>query len=474
MLRPYQIDAREQLRANYARGIMRQILKLPTGAGKTVVFSDLIQSAVAKGTKCVMAVAGRQLVDQASERLFRENVFHGVLMANHWNKKPGAPVQVCSIDTLNARSKYPFADHDGKVFVVVDECHLATSPKFKKFLEQYPRAHVLGVTATPWTREPLNHVGEVCVSPISMKELVAQNFLVPCRYFAPSTPDLKGVKKQNGDYVSSQLEERMNTLTGDIVSHWRTYADNRPTLLFACNIHHSESLVRAFNEAGIGAEHIEASDSFAKRKAAIDRLKRGEIRILSNVGVLCTGVDIPFVSCIIMARPTHSYNLFVQQAGRGTRICPETGKENFILLDHAGNVLRHGFIDDEPEVELGGRLKEKVHGDEPVRCKSCLQIYVRGDGPACPFCGASQSTGGGERTTAEQVDGILAEISNLPEAAQIQITFNRLKAQQKKFGLKRGWLFYQMRDRYGEDIANLFVPKRKVPPWLLGESHSAS
>ena len=137
------------------------------------------------------------------------------------------------------------------------------------------------------------------------------------KYFAPSSPDLKGVRTQNGDYVTDQLEERMSTLTGDLVPHWVELAENRPTIAFAVNIKHSLNIVSQFNKAGIAAEHIEGDHSFDERMAAIERLKNGTIKILSNVGVLCTGVDMPFVSALLDARPTQSYNLYVQRAGRG-------------------------------------------------------------------------------------------------------------------------------------------------------------
>ncbi len=458
--RPYQEQAISEIRNHFKSGRKKVILHLATGAGKTWIFSLILKSAAAKGTRCILAVRGRQLVDQASYRLTRENVEHGVKMSNDWRKNPKALVQICSIDTLSSRNEYPPAD-----LVIIDECHMAISEGYRKFCDQYPNAFFLGVTATPWTIEPLTHVGTSLVEPITMQELIDQNFLVKPRYFGPFTPDLVGVQKSKGDYVASQLETRMSTLTGDIIGHWKQYGENRPTILFACNISHSLSLVSEFRANGVNAEHIEGNHSFAQRKDAIARLERGEISILSNCGVLCTGVDIPFVSCIVMARPTYSYNLFIQQCGRGTRICE--GKSDFLIFDHAGNIRRHGFITDERDVDLDGRKKEKLPGDEPQQCKVCYAIFERGL-DACPECGAAAKNlgGGGGDRQAVNVPGDLIEILKLTKEQEIEQFITRLKETAKKRGYKRGWTYFQFKEKYGEALANQYFPKRVLPPWL--------
>lgn len=458
-LRPYQIKADQEIKAHFRAGRKKVLLRMATGAGKTVIFSHVLKSAAAKGTRCVMAVAGRSLVEQAHERLLRENVLHGVQMGNHWAKNPLALVQICSIDTLNARSKYPEAQ-----LVIIDEAHLATSDKFHRFVERYPNAFFLSVTATPYCRESLRHIADVCVSPISMTELIEQGYLVPGRVFAPSTPDLKGLRKQNGEWISSQVEERMNTLTGDIINHWRKLGENRPTIGFACNLTHSIGLAAAFNAAGIPAEHIEGNNSSTERKAAIERLRTGRTKVLFNVGILCTGVDIPFASCGIMARPTESYSLYVQQTGRLTRICADTGKQNYILLDHAGNALKHGFVTDEPEVDLDGRKPKEDMGQAPIRCDNCLQVYEHSE-PRCPHCGHGKPIRRKE-SNVQEVDGTLEEIKELPEAAQISAYFRRLKETQKKRGYKPAWIHFQLRDKYGQEVADTLKPLRKLPPWL--------
>lgn len=452
-------------------------MHLATGGGKTTVFSHILKGLYDRGNNGAMIVRGRQLVDQASERIARDEVRHGVMMANHWRKDPLAPVQVCSIDTLIRRKIYPKAK-----LVVIDEAHLFTSESCVQFMNEYPDSMVLAVTATPWTQESLRHVADVVIHPISVDELMAQGYLVRPRYFAPSVPNLKGVKTVSGDWVQDQLKERMSILSADIVQTWCKLGEGRPTVGFAVNIEHSLEMVDAFNRAGIRAEHIEAKNSRQERAAAIQRLITGQTQVLWNVGILCTGVDIPPLSCIISARPTQSYNLYIQQMGRGTRPVFASGmpidtpeqrleaiaqsqKKDFLILDHAGNIIRHGFITNEPDVDLDGLRKQKLDtGPQPILCPTCYLIY---QGPSCPTCGP--------RPKAERIieveDDELKEISeSMPFAAEVVQFVKRCKDMAKKKGFKRGWVYYQVRDKYGQEVADELFPKRQqptsLPPWL--------
>lgn len=449
MMRPYQTDSINQIRAAWKSGHKKVLLHLATGSGKTHIFSHVLKATAENGKHCAMFVKGIQLVDQASRRLFHEHVPHGVRQGNHWNKNYQAKIQICSIDTLTTRQQFP----DAKV-LVIDEAHLFTSKKCVEFMEHYRDAYILAVTATPYTTESLRHIADEVVSPITMQELIDLGFLVPPRYFAPSEPDMKGVHTRNGDYVNAEIEDRMNVLTGDIVSHWKSIAQGRPTLAFAVNIKHSKDLVAQFNSAGIPAEHVEGDNTFDERKNAIKRLETGEIKILSNVGVFCTGVDIPFASCVLLARPTKSYNLYIQQCGRGTRI-HET-KTDFLILDHAGNVLRHGFITDEPEVDLDGTQIKEKGGIQPRVCGKCFAIFT---GRICHDCGFEMPKA--ESLEVELEPGMLKELVQYPKGMEISLFISRCRETQKKHGYNKWWIYYKVKDRYGEEAADKAFPGKK-------------
>lgn len=462
-LRDYQQQAVDEIRAHYAAGRKRVLLHLATGGGKTHIFSWILKTMSQKGKRSAMVVRGRKLVEQAHQRLVHEGVYHGVHMSNHWLYRPREAVQICSIDTLVSRQIYPEAD-----LIVIDEAHLATSTGYRGFMKRYRDAYVLAVTATPYTDAPLRELVDVVVKPISLRGLIDRGYLVAPRYFCPSVPDLTGVRVSSStkDYVQDQLSERMNktALVGDIVTQWVKFGEGRPTVAFAVTVEHSKHIAESFRNAGIPAEHMEASTPDDERHRILERLKTGETKVVSNVGILCTGVDLPFLSCLILARPTKAYPLYVQQIGRGTRIAP--GKENFLVLDHADNVRRHGFVDDEPEACLDGKFTRGTS-----RVKICKRCYLAYEGSSCPSCGPQEKELAPSGRAIMSIDGELAE---LPRVASADFRMERAReyarekeAEASARGYKAGWVFHQVKQAYGEEIARRIIQTRRIPPWLL-------
>jgi len=474
MLRDYQSKAIELIREQFSLGNKKVLLRLSTGAGKTTIFTEIMKMASANGKKCMMIVRGRSIIDQTHKRMLKDKVHHGVVMANHWCRNPKADIQLASIDTLVSRQNYPNAD-----LIVIDEAHMAISQGYKDAIEMYPDAYVLAVTATPYVKESLRHIADVCISPITTEELMNQGYLVRPRYFAPSAPDMKGVKTIAGEYANLQAQDKMNPLAGDIVETYKKSGENRPAILFAVNINHSEMLCAEFNKAGVKAEAIDAEHDSKERAEAIARLESGETKVLTSVGTLTTGVDIPKVSCLILARPTKSYNLFIQAIGRGTRpvYLPDSDlstkesrlfsiqnsvKKDFIVFDHAGNVTRHGFITQEPDVDLDG-AKKKIIIKSPKTCKKCYLVYFGTDCPACGFVLENK-----KRDIEIDKEKELKEISEMPLVNEIVLFTNRIKAEAKAKGYKRGYVYFKVKDKYGEEVANELFPKRlkPLPKWL--------
>lgn len=388
-------------------------------------------------------------MDQASQRLFRENVPHGVLMNGHWNKKPYEPVQVCSIDTLIARGLRPEAD-----LIIIDEAHMAGSEGYKTFLSDYPDAYMVPVTATPYVDSGLRHLADTIVHPIKMLELVELGYLVKFRYFAPSGPDLSGVRVSNvtKDFVNDELETAMSkgSLTGDIIKHWKELALNRPTIVFAVNIHHSQMLTEKFKQAGIACEHCDADTTDKERQEIIDRLQSGETKVVCNVGILCTGVDIPCVSAIVNARPTKSLNLYIQQSGRGTR--PFNGKNDCLILDHAGNIERHGLPTDEPDVDLDGK-QVGTTGKSTKTCPRCFCVY-RGVGcPECDFVPEPTAS-----LPIEEHPGQLVEMVNVQTDPILRKIEQLLKEQHLK-GYKRGWAYHKLLTHFPYEKCEPHLPE---------------
>jgi superfamily II DNA or RNA helicase len=198
--------------------------------------------------------------------------------------------------------------------VVVDECHHATANTWRTILDAYPNAVILGLTATPCRGDGrgLGVIFETMIECPQVAELIELGFLVKSRVYAPSTPDLRGVEDRHGDYIESQLAERMDRakLVADIVSTWHKLGEQRKTVCFATGVGHSIHLRDRFNEAGVRAEHIDGGTPKDERDATLARLPSGEIEVVTNCMVLTEGWDMPEVACCILARPTKKMGLF--------------------------------------------------------------------------------------------------------------------------------------------------------------------
>lgn len=472
-LRSYQGLAIDLIREEFKKGNRKVVLVMPTGSGKTKVFTHMMKEALKRDFKSVMYVRGRQLVEQAHERLMSENTHHGVYMAGHWARNFHAKIQLASIDTANSRDRYPEA-----YLVIVDEAHMATSQGYKDMVASYPpETYFVSVTATPWMRESLRHIADVYVKPTSFSELMAEGYLIKPRYFGAKPPDFRGLKKSKGEFVTEQLRERMSVLSADIIQTWIEKSERRATLLFAVNVEHSKAIAAEFNKAGIKAEHIDATISLNEREAIIARLKTRETEVITSVRTMTTGVDIPFLGCISDAAPTLSYNLHIQKLGRGTRPTYAPGfdlnttegrlaaiqasdKKDFIILDHAGNLTRHGFMEDEPEICLDG--VEKIDtGRAPKQCKTCYLLYTE---PDCPVCGPIDIPKKEKRQIdiEKEVQLIELNIHDSNTAAELVKFVAQKKEFAKKMGYKNGWVYYQIKEKYGEEVADQIIPNHKT------------
>jgi len=466
-LRPYQKDALEQILKHYKKGERKVLLHLDTGAGKTTIFAEVLKRALDKGSSAIMVVRGRKLVGQASQRLTRESIRHGVLMAGHHADFPNEPIQICSIDTVRSRGLLPKAD-----IIVYDEAHMATSQSYHDFVKNYPSAYHLPVTATPYLDKSLRHIANVVVRPIGMKQLIEQGYLVKARYFAPTDVDLSGCRTQQTkdgiDYVIKDIEGVVNTgaIIGNLADNFIKFSQDRSALIFAVSIRHSHAIVEEFKSKGIKIAHMDNKTKEKDRERIIADLESGKIKAISNVGILGTGVDIPSLGVIVFARPTKSLNLYLQIAGRGTR--PFEGKNDFIIIDCVGNIKEHGFITDEHHVDLDGKKKKKTE-IKTKTCPSCFAIFLSAE-TVCPECLFMLPTrrGGGERE-ATSGDGVIAEIheetrtDKISRASrEVEALIERQRKPKKGGGLiKPGWVFFRLKAKFGDDVARTVYKKIK-------------
>ncbi|MEH3117040.1 MAG: DEAD/DEAH box helicase family protein [Methylorubrum populi] len=317
-LRPHQARIIEQLRRSLSTGHRRPMVQAPTGAGKTVVAGAIVKGALAKGKRVLFVVPAIALIDQTVRSFFAEGIEDiGVIQGNHPMTDGTKPVQVASIQTLQRREIPPFD------IVVIDEAH-----RWFEMLGLWMAAPdwatvpFVGLSATPWTKGLGKHYDDL-IRVTTTAELIAAGYLSPFRVYAPSHPDLSGVRTVAGDYHEGDLGEAMNKpeLVADVVTTWRQRGENRPTFVFAVDRPHAKRLQAEFERAGVACGYIDAYTKPDEREALFRRFTAGELRVISSVGCLTTGVDLD-VRCIVLARPTKSEMLFVQIIGRGLRTAP--------------------------------------------------------------------------------------------------------------------------------------------------------
>ena len=337
-------------------------------------------------------------------------VEHGIIQADLVGNVDQS-VQVASIQTLWSRAMrtdrmaLPATD-----LLIVDEAHHCPANTYRQIIKSYPNAVLIGLTATPCRGDGrgLGGIFDVIIECPQVPELIQQGFLVRTHVYAPVDPDLKGVKTRVGDYVASQLAERMDRddLVGDIVSHWHKYGQRRKTVCFAVDVKHSIHVRDEFIKSGVIAEHVDGSTPKADRDAVLARLASGETELVTNCMVLTEGWDLPDVSCVILARPTKKLGLYRQMVGRVLR--PAPGKFNALVLDHSGAVFRHGFVEDRVEWTLDPekRATNPVHverlarrsGSRLLECSQCAAMRVGGE--ACQNCGFFHSGHQGQSCSA--------------------------------------------------------------------------
>jgi superfamily II DNA or RNA helicase len=354
----------------------------------------------------MILVHRQELMAQCSRSLADIGVAHGLISAKR-TADPTHHVQVASVQTLVRRLDHIQAPN----LIIMDEAHHAMAGSWARVLSHYPQARVLGVTATPCRLDGGNLgdvFDELIIGP-QVSELMAAGYLCPVSYYAPSTVDLAGVHTVAGDYNRKELNERVDkpTITGDAIAHYRKLAHGLPCVVFCASVAHAENVCAQYVSAGYQARVLEGTMTDAARADAVAALADGRITHLVTVDIVSEGFDLPVVTVCQMLRATQSLGLYLQQLGRVMRIHP--GKKRAIVLDHVGNVMRHGFAEDHRDWSLEGSVRRgRGSKDAGPKYRQCPQCYaVHPPAPTCPQCGYAHAI---EDRTPDQVAGELEEL----------------------------------------------------------------
>lgn len=383
-LRPYQEDVINKLRV--AMRSHKAVLAVsPCGSGKTALATKMLGAAAQRGKRSFFICHRAELIEQTAAAFKKSDISFGYI-ASGYIPNPYEPIQIVSIDTLKGRlDKVQSPD-----FCVWDEVHHCRAAGWSTVRTAYDKAHHVGLTATPERLDGLglgSHFTHMVKGP-TIKWLIDNGYLCDYKlYAAPRVPDFSQVHTKMGDYDKKELTDIMDKphITGDAISHYQKLSAGKRAVVFCVNIEHSRHVTEQFKSVGISAEHLDGKTPKEERRKIINRFRIGQTKVLCNVGIISEGFDLPGIETVIVLRPTASLGLYVQMVGRALR--PVEGKPHAIILDHAGNAMRHGLPDDDREWTLEGKKRTKKDKTE-VSIRQCPQCYaVHHIAPSCPNCG---------------------------------------------------------------------------------------
>lgn len=438
----------------------------PTGSGKTGLSAFITDGFVSRGMRVLMTCPYTVLVTQTAKRFIQYGLPEdeiSYVWRDHPNYDPERKIQIASADTL-IRRDFP----ENIDLLIVDEAHLRRKKMLEviKYLTAETHVKVIGLSGTPFAPF-LGKYYQRLIKPTTIKELMDTGVLCGYEFFAPTKPDLSGVKvtrsdEFGSDYKEDEVAEIMcgADLVGDIVSNWLSHGEDRPTVAFCVNVNHANYVTLQFNKAGVNAEVMTAQTPHDERQMMIHRFEQGATKIIVSVGTLIAGFDSD-VRCIIYARPTKSEIRWLQIIGRGLRTA--RGKDKCLVFDHSGSVHRLGYPDsieydtlpsksDGMKTAVSERENEKRE-KLPKECSQCH--YMKPAGVyQCPKCGHKPLAGEDVDTDAsrglKQISGKKKVVTKQQKQSwwsQIKF-YQRQRAAQGK-PVSDGWCAHTFKDKFG-------------------------
>lgn len=342
-MRPYQQAAREAIHAEWNDGRRRTLLVLPTGTGKTIVFAAVTEDQVRSGSRVLVLAHRGELLEQAADKIKRSTgLASAVEKAEQTCLDSWCRVVVGSVQSLQrpARLEQFPADYFGTI--IIDEAHHAITDGYQRVLEHFPEANVLGVTATP-DRGDMRNLGEVFDSlayEYKLTQAIREGYL--CPILAQTIPlqlDISQVALSGGDFAVGGLGTALDPYLEQIASEMQTACAGRKTVVFLPLIKTSQKFRDILNSKGFRAAEVNGQSE--DRTEILSDFSNGKYNVLCNSMLLTEGWDCPSVDCIVVLRPTKVRSLYSQMVGRGTRLSPETGKKDLLLLDFLWLTERH-------------------------------------------------------------------------------------------------------------------------------------
>lgn len=340
-LRPYQAEAKAAIQAEWAKGNTRTLLVLPTGCGKTIVFSKLAEDCVREGERVLILAHRGELLEQAADKLYQATgLVCAVEKAEQTSIDSWYRVVVGSVQSLMRPARLEQFSPDHFDVIIVDEAHHVLADSYQRILQYFEHAKVLGVTATP-DRGDMRNLGEFFDSlayEYTLPRAIREGYLSPIRAMTiPLRLDISQVGVQNGDFAAGQLGTALDPYLEQIADEMLEHARGRKTLVFLPLIATSQKFTEILRSRGFRAAEVNGES--ADRATILADFEAGKYDVLCNSMLLTEGYDCPSIDCIVVLRPTKIRSLYSQMVGRGTRLHP--GKDHLLLLDFLWHTERH-------------------------------------------------------------------------------------------------------------------------------------
>lgn len=343
-LRPYQQEAISAIENEWNQGRSRTLLVLPTGTGKTIVFSQIAARRAMAGERTLILAHRGELLEQAADKLKRSTgLVCAIEKAEETSVHSFESVVVGSVQTLMRRKRLEALGKDRFNTIIIDEAHHALSDSYRSVINYFEGAKILGVTATPdrGDRKDLGEIFDSLAYEYSLPQAIKDGYLCPIEaQTIPLKIDLSGVSVQAGDFKSADLDSALEPYLEQIADEMLAAGCmDRKTVVFLPLISTSQKFRDILNARGFSAAEVNGES--ADRAEVLSDFESGKYNILCNSMLLTEGWDCPSVDCIIVLRPTKVRSLYCQMIGRGTRLSPETGKDKLLVLDFLWHTERH-------------------------------------------------------------------------------------------------------------------------------------
>lgn len=457
VLRPDQQEVKNQVYNQIRSGNTKTVVQAMTSFGKTALASSIIQDALSKGVKVLFTAPMITLVEQTWEEFNRFGINDvGIIQADHPYTDMSQPVQVCSIQSIEALMKKDMEGwrryQKGRL-VIHDETHIFH--KTHMLMNELADKPVIGLSATPWRKGLADYYDSLVNGP-DTRWLIDEGLLSDYVAYSHHVPDMKGVAvNPNGDYALAASGEKYTPkVIGDIVGTWEKHAKGLKTILFAPRVADAERFADEFNRHGYRAIAVSGYMDQDDCADEVAKFKKGHYDIICSVTKLATGFNVRDVGCIIDAQPTQSLMRHIQKLGRGLRTHDD--KDILVILDNAGNLLRNGMPDDVyPQELLGGNAptsKDRRDPADPLPkvCPKCQTVKTTHVCPNCGFAPEKQSSLEVEAGELVELNAKDAKKANRTTTWEDKIQFiGELKGYASDKGYKPGWVARQYREKMG-------------------------